>query len=800
MDNTITADDLLTTVERWHRNHYPAWDLEMRLDTYANGGPAPTDDPECDAGAPLGFATSYLKPQFDALTDTLDMEPGFLEAVPESASEEDRSTITRMKAALDVAANKVVTPLVAQLKAAAGRATVTGRATLVRKSPTDACFRNVKLLHPTEYGLDPHDPEFREWAVRDRLTLREIDEMLRKASATSPDVKVPGWRRAGLEALKLWILADESTKDSVRDGRDWAKQFDRKHWLEMSLSTCCTDSTDPVEVYWYFKKNGKMTVEGEYTGHEKIDLWCISRFGNRLSVSSRIDGDVTQKWLASDTSHGHGVRTKLKALQEKSQAQPEGEEAEPRNERLIFAYPDRFDSVEQCLLVFVDDARISGDQELCEVRGPGRQATPRLAVQEEMLRSMIEGVTFAAQPHWTIAGPVPEEYRRILERQGARSYQSFPANVKLLDKNNGLQGFQHAASAIQMLDRSLAVDANSMPVQGAPGSDFAADAAARLASNAEGLSRRVTRWRKCLSRVAAVVGSVILDPKISESSSAVSRFEAKRMRWLAEKELKGTDIKIDAATDKTWCFTCRGFAGGMTRSQAIQVNSQMLQLVGPVFPDLVTFFAQEILRATYGDVIASRLVSPPDKEQTEQMAEAIEAAVHTFVAMTPMPVEGEQNPLIFGQVALKMLQTRTEAASRTGSVTAAEQLGMSALAQLAASHAGRLPPAVSQPMLQQITQLATAASKIELQQPNSGISELDAAKLQMEQATQARLQADADRKHQLAEIKTLAGLRQAGANEQLTAEQIKTQQTARAKTLHDIASDVNEMTNGPTAT
>ena len=147
-----------------------------------------------------------------------------------------------------------------------------------------------------------------------------------------------------------------------------------------------------------------------------------------------------------------------------------------------------------------------------------------------------------------------------------------------------------------------------------------------------------------------------------------------------------------------------------------------------------------------------------------------------------------------------MLQTRTEAASRTGSVTAAEQLGMAALAQLAASHAGRLPPAVAQPMLQQITQLATAASKIELQQPNSGISELDAAKLQMEQAKLARLQGDSDRKHQLAEIKTLAGLRQAGANEQLTAEQIKTQQTARAKTLHDIASDVNEMTNGPTAT
>lgn len=789
---TVTADDLLSTVERWHQRHFPAWDLEARLDTYANGGPAPTDDPECDAGAPLGFATSYLKPQFDALTDALDMEPGFLEAVPESAAEEDRAAITRMKSALDVAANKVVTPLVAQLKAAAGRATVTGRATLVRKSPTDACFRNTKLLHPVEYGLDPHDPEFREWAVRDRLTLREIDEMLKASS----NPKVPGWRRAGLEALKLWILADESTKESARSGRDWTKMFDRKNWLELSLSACVTDSTNPVEVYWYFRKTGKMTTGGEFTGHEKIDLYCLSRFGSRLSVSSRIDGDVTQKWLATDTSHAQTLHARLKELQTKSQVQPEGEEADPRNERLVYFFPDRFDSVEQCLLVFVDDARISGDQELCEVRGPGRQATPRLAVQEEMLLSMIEGVTFAAQPHWTIAGPVPEEYRRVLERQGARAFQSFPANVKLLDKNNGLQGFQHAASAIQMLDRSLAVDANSMPVQGAPGSDFAADSAARLASNAEGLSRRVTRWRKCLSRVAAVVGSVILDPKIASSDSAVSRFEAKRLRWLAEKELKGTDIDVGAVTDKTWCFTCRGFAGGMTRSQAIQVNSQMLQLVGPVFPDLVTFFAQEILRATYGDVIASRLVSPPDKEQTEQMAEAIEAAVHSFVSMTPMPVTGEQNPLIFGQVAMKSLQTRTEAASRTGSVTAAEQLGMAALAQLAASHAGRMPPAVAQPMLQQITQLATAASKIELQQPNGGASELDMAEMQLKQQNIQRLQADADRKYQLAEIKTLAGLRQAGAAEKLTAEQIRTLQASRAKTIHDIASDVNATANG----
>ncbi len=794
MDNTITADDLLTTVERWHQRHYPAWDLEMRLDTYANGGPAPTDDPECEPGAPLGFATSYLKPQFDALTDTLDMEPGFLEAVPESASEEDRSTITRVKAALDAAANKVVSPLVAQLKAAAGRATVTGRATLVRKSPTDACFRNVKLLHPTEYGLDPHDPDFREWAIRDRLTLREIDEMLKTATGSK------GWRRAGLESLKLWILADESTKESSRSGREWTKVFDRKHWLEMSLSTCCTDSTDPVEVYWYFKKNGEMTVEGEYTGHEKIDLWCISRFGNRLSVSSRVDGDVTQKWLASDASYGQNVRERLKSLQQNAQVQPQGEEAEPRNERLIYAFPSRFDSVEQCLLVFVDDARISGDQELCEVRGPGRQATPRLALQEEMLRSMYEGIAFSAQPHWAITGPVPEEYRRVLERQGARPFQSFPANVKLLDKNNGLQGFQHAAQAVQMLDRSLAADAHSMPIQGAPGADFAADAAARLASNAEGLSRRVTRWRKCLSRVAAVVGSVILDPQISESKTAVARFDAKRLRHLAEKELKGTDISLTNVTSKTWCFTCRGFAGGMTRSQAIQVNSQMLQLVGPVFPDLVTFFAQEILRATYGDVIASRLVSPPDKEQVEQMSEAIEASVHTFVAMTPMPVEGDQNPLIFGQVALKSLQTRTEAAARTGTVTAAEQLGMAALAQLAASHAGRLPPAVAQPMLQQITQLATAASKIEVQQPNSGVSELEAAKLQMQQQNIQRLQADADRKHQLAEIKTLAGLRQAGASEQLTAEQIRSLQASRAKTLHDIASDVNKTANGTATT
>ena len=224
--------------------------------------------------------------------------------------------------------------------------------------------------------------------------------MIKRASS---DNSGTGWDKNGLLNLKEWILAAEASKNIDGAAANWLGNSDESEWMDADLRTEAIGD-DPVEVYWYFRKNGKkVTMEndptGRFVGHEYVDVYCISRFGTISSIAEKVIDihNVNRSLHIRDTTPH--IKETIKKYREKSNRMADTQNTEYlENERLLYFYSDRFMSVNDTLVVHVDDARVSGDQTLSEVRGSGKASMPKLAVMESLLTALFEGLTFAAQP------------------------------------------------------------------------------------------------------------------------------------------------------------------------------------------------------------------------------------------------------------------------------------------------------------------------------------------------------------------------------------------------------------------
>jgi len=787
----------LKTIDRWKIQQFPSRDMERKIEKYANGGPPPTEDDNCeDEIVPLGFASTFMKNELGPLLDTLELKPGFIDMSCIVPAIKDASRTSQITMQVNVCVNDVVMDRIKpNLTNGAGRATAVGQAFFYRTSPNDWVIKHGRPIIPMSAGTDILDSEWREWAFDAKITLRNIEERLKASSSNKY-----GWNKEGLERLKEWILATEAEKYATSDTRsEWMKQYDRDTWAALDLTTIGYER--PVDVYWYFRKNGKITKDDpNFGGHEKIDLYCISRFGGECDVERTVKNDILNKKLrVSYSTKGQKTLSQMKRSSYE-ELQPE-EFKEDANDRLLFYLPDIFASIADCLIYHNDDASVSGDQLLSEVRGTGKTAMPKLTMQEGLMSNLIEGLSFASSINWSVADGVNDVYLKQLQRGRLRSGQSFPLGVQPMAKQNALTGFGGAVQAMQMLDSGITADstANQQGTFGSSKAEFASQAEASLTQGRTTAGRRVENWLKTLDKVAGMVGRTICRAWPEQRPQFPCYYDAQRLRMNLRALYSIHEDEWDA---DRWTFAARRLAGSMLRQESLQANSMAIQILGPIFPSLLPFFGKEILRVLYGDVIAAQLTA---QEQPQNLDQSQRAQLNVTMAHTTgsvPPVNPMDDPIIHSGVASKLAQERTTSAMETGTVNRAEVVGVMAVLQYAAQHILRLPEQLSQPAMGQIEKIAKALNSIPMQAPpqEGALTQKDVAELSLKEKNINRLTAEGQEKLRLAGNKELMDMKKLGLAERSIIENAASQATQRAKTQQDMAAQLVEIDAGSPAT
>jgi len=781
MDKPINTNSLLDTINQWRTHLLPVWATEKKIERYANGGPPPTDSEGCeDDVIPLGFAQTFMRKELNVLIDPLLLEPGIIDAKLVTPALPDPKRTFTVQSYVNKVLNEVTgSRLTGTLTNVAGRATITGRACVYRKSPNDWVFKCGRLIHPHDATADLLDSSFREWAFAEPLTLRDLEGRLKKASPNKF-----GWQKDGLECLKLWIMASEAqkyAKGNPRGPGKWAEYYDPDQWLQTEVSDIAY--AKPIDVFWYFRKNGKITKDDpRYGGHEKIDLYCISRFGSQTSIKSDLRNNTNYKWMENSTDNA------AKEWLEKETKTYGVREIDVENERLLFYAPDIFDSIEQCLIMHVDDASISGEQNLDEVRGNGVTAMPKLAVMEGLLTAVIEGLTFGAQPSWSVRPGVPAEYLRQLERGGIRSNQAFPEGINPMPKNNSFTGFGPASNFIRMLDSGIAADsaAASQGTFGGNQADFAAQASADIASAQGTKSSRIERWLKFLSRVCEQVSFTLCRPWEEHKPEHPSYHDAQRLGMVLQSRYK---IQPDEWDSDRWDYGARRLAGAMMRQQAVQVNTQMLQIIGPHMPSVIPFFAREILRGTFGDTVTDQITNPSQEEISSQSENAYRNVTIAFVTGKPPQPHPMDDPIEHSRVASEVAEGRLKAAHAAGQVSQQEVIGVVSILGYAGAHIMRLPQQLSQPAMQRIGEMSKDIQSLPVFKPQTEgeMTQKEQADVQIKSQNQQRLNRQLDEQAKDKEFKRLATLKQLGMKQTSQGEQGKMLAVKRAQAYQDMA-------------
>lgn len=746
----LTATRIVTACNKMREDLWPLWQRERALVAFYNSGPLPTDCNESgddQETISLGVGYRYIKKPLESLLDVILNKPGFMKADACYPLRADRKGM--VQSAADKEINAIVHDrMESTVRSISGRALITGRGFLFRLSRWDWRFRAGRLLCPIDVTDDISDESFREWAFSGQLTLRTIDTML---AASTRYTGNGGWSNASLLALKRYIL--DTTISEKQEARETVLRDLMSRPFSESLSN------NPLEVYWYFRKNGEKNDDGQ----EKVDLYCVSRWHMTASVAE------------SNGSDGITYR----ALQQAGNVE---------KQQIVFKLENAFESIEECLIPMILDARIDGEQEMAQVDGVGRIMIPRLQSMEHLTTAILEGIAFGVQPNWTsgTAGAVPPEVLRALQRNGLGPWDYIPAGLTTMKKENSMQGLGQGMQFLQMLGMSSEADAQTgeMAPQGQSQAKFKAEALMLLQQLGTGLQRRSEKAMVCYDKLAYQIGETFIrlitkwrkhDPAYYD----VVRFQRNMLA------LHGI-IPAEYASERLR-FTCRRLAGGMDKQSAIQTGNQMMQLYGGMMsPGGAKFVAKEVARAAFDDPTADIMYPDEPPKPPKSQEQAARDQNSTALVDLEMPARDDiDNPMIHLPIHAKALQKRLQLATQAGGVTMTEREGLALLLTHMTLDARGLPAPMQEQVGQMLQLAAAAIQKLAVSgaQTEMGLKErgqqLKEAQFGFSQQREKNLVHDRELKQQLNRDKLMIQVRGILEDE-------KTSSIDRAKTLMEM--------------
>lgn len=774
----ITAKAIIASADNWRRTLHPTWLLENMIVSYANGGPPPSDDDPAEEAltiTPLGFAQTRMKQEVGPRLDVISMEPGIMDGfyrTPVVRDDPDRTS--RLQTTVPTQINAVVQKyLKAVLTQLAGRTTVTGRGFLYRTSPNDWQLKCERMLYPAYASTNIMDSNFREWVFPGKLSLRDIDTIL--ANNPSKDRK-SGWSRNGIEQLKLWILASQAQRYNVggtTGSPTWAQEYNPETWLGYDLETCCR-GVEPIDVYWYFRKNGVVTKnDPRYGGDEEVDLYCVSRFGCDTRVAYTMQG-VNQRIgnlnINYTKSWEEWLRQKDAEYRRRAGLSPEEAIKEDENERMLYCKKGLFKSIRQALIVDVSDVSVAGEQKLAEVKGAARVMMPKLAAMEGLMSAIIEGAAFGVTVNWNVRDGTDNEYLDQLSRFRNRPGQAFPEGIRPMEKNNTFQGLGQVGALIGQLDSAIASDSlmGASSTYGRSSPDFVDEAREQLSQKQGVQLRSLQQWYETLDEVVQLVGETLCRQFDEQKKTFPCYQDALK---LASRLINYEGVFPDEWDADRWEFKARRISGNMTPAMVNRTYLELIQTVGPHMPQLVPYFTKQILRAKLGDPLADQLTAPAQDRQKGQQEEAMERVTNAYVTLQPPPGSPMDDPVVHSGVASQVAQARMQLAMQSGRATQQEVQGILAILAYAAMQIQRMPEGqMSIAGMQRIQEMAKAVQSIPVmdaqQEP---MTDYQRASLELKANGQKRLEDVDAMKAQQAKFNQLKGLKELGLKQDMNA-------------------------------
>lgn len=726
----IKAADILRRCTEARRRRWRTDSMREAIEDYYNGGLIPTD--ECGREIQsLGLGNKELRRPHKLLRSTVEHDGGPVEVMVSGLDDFSRTTDTKiaLEKAMGEWCRDNYRHLASQI---AGDFLLSGRAFAWRSSKWDARFRFGRPLHESGASSDITDDSFWWWAFPMTLTLRDIDHFL---STARGDESKAGWKKEGLRCLKEYVLRKPhgGTEATVTPAMVDAPFTEDR-------------AGEILHCYAYFEKEAKRT--GPY---RKVSLRIVTRYTESSNITTLEDEDSRTRKVT--------VTKKLNITHK-----------EQDKEQVIFAQDGAFDSVLQCLIPWIEDARISGEQLLDEVEGDGKQFLPRFLTMEEMMDSATSGTAFAMQPHFTSGQDVPKRVMQRLQETGLPKYSFAPRGVGLLDKSNVINSSRAGLDIVQALGISISEEASTNNLPQSMGkrtqTEFAAEAQMLADSSQEALTLRFTfwyagwdlLWKAVGETLARTTGWTKADPSFYEAKAVHECFvdSGGRMADLGKAKIQ---------------FRSKRLPGGADRSTAMQ--RFMVILNNQNAPAEYQQWAfSEIMKLMFGNEAVAHFENGSSRPDPSQIERAIMQTNAALSAMIPLPPERGDDPLIHlmnvhGPALVNQVQLCAQKQHRDISDNARVQ----ALVQHMALDLANLP----------------GASRIQAEQHLKGIIQQfqsipEQAPIDERQMQQAKLQLDAARtQNELANGQNLRQIRQFQAQQK--AEGAEFSKLAQAKAL-----------------
>lgn len=725
-EKKLTAQRILTTCNKMREDLWPLWCRERALVSFYNSGPLPADyNEECADEAPisLGVGYRYIKKPLESLLDVILNRPGFLKSelcyplraerkgMVESAADQEMNAIAHKR-------------MESTIRSLCGRAIITGRGFLFRLSRWDWKFRSGRLLSALDDTDDVHDESFREWAFVGQMTLRHLDELL---ESTRNRDGIGGWSNTSLQALKEYIV---STTVAEKDAP-------RETIVRMSATPFDDDmSRNPLDVYWYFRKNGEKNPDGG----EKVDLYCVSRWSMKSAIAQ-----------------GHGDDgTVYKSLQVAGDAE---------KEQLIYHLPNAFESVDECLIPMLLDARIDGEQQMNQVEGVGKIMTPRLQSMEHITVALLEGIAFGVQPNWTSAsaGAVDQALLRQMQRNGLNPWDYVPPGLTVMNKSNSMQGLNQGMQFLQMLGMSSEADAQTgeMSPTGESQARFKAEAMQLLSQLGTGVQRRAEKSFYTLDSLAEQIAATLSRPFEKWRKADPAYYDVRRFQtnMLTLHRVHPAEF----APERMKCV-CRRLAGNMEKSQAVQKATAFMQFWGgTIAPEGARIIGKEVARATWDDPTAELLF--PVQTQTPQSQEEA-ADEQNFKALVTLQVPRRRpgdDPGAHLPIHAAALESHMRIVMEVGSITPQQREGLAALLVHTTEDVRGIPLQQQQQIGKMLQGYAMALQKLPLSGGQDDMAArqqaLKEAQFGFAQQREQNLVADRNLKHELKQQEFLLKVR-----------------------------------------
>lgn len=648
----IKACDILRRCTEARRRRWRTDEMREQIEDYYNGGHIPADDCGNESQS-LGLGNRQLRRPHKLLRSTLEHDGGPVEVTVKGLDDFTCSGTTKiaLEASMAEWCRDNYRTLATQI---AGDFLITGRAFAWRTSKWDARFNHGRPLHEADASTDITDDSFFWWAFPYQLKLRDIDAFMH--SARGEEGK-GGWQKDALRQLKEYILRKPHGKE---EATVTPAQINDPFPMDRV--------DEPLLCYAYFEKS----AEKKGTCR-KVNLRIVTRYSEKANVSTLED---------------ENSRTRSRVVTKKLAIKHTDED----REQVIFAMDDAFDSVLDCLIPWMEDARISGEQRLDEVEGDGKQFLPRHMAMEGMMSSAIDGTSFAMQPHFTAGRDVPKRVAARLQETGLPAFTIAPQGIGILDKTGVINSSRAGLDIVQALGMSIEEESstNNLPqMAGArANAQFAAEADMMRESNQEAVTLRFTFWHAGWDLLWNAVGRTLARTS-GWTKHDPSYYEAKHIRErFVEEGGKLADLSKARLT-----FRARRLPGGADRQTAMQ--RFLLIINNPQAPAEYQQWAfSELMKLMFGNEAVAHFENRKEKPDQSQIERAIMQTNAALASLLPVPAERGDDPILhLTQVHGPALVAQIQLAGTKGFRDASDNARVQALLQHMAFDVANVPGA-----------------------------------------------------------------------------------------------------------